>query len=823
VLKQRIIGYRTMWLRSLRYWAGVAGLAAVYVATGYVGLKLDPESSFATLVWPPSGIALAALLLLGYRFWPGIAAGAFLVNLLQGAPWLTACGIATGNTLEALLGAYLVQRGADFQPALERLRDVLGLIFRAAVLSTLVSATFGVFSLWLGGKEDLRPGPTWLTWWVGDFLGVLVFAPVVLTWAAWPLPRVSGRRWAEAALLSVLLMAVALYVFAMSPLGALESTRLKYAIFPLVIWAALRFGPRGASTATVVIVLLAVWGVTRNLGPFRSESLSASLLWLQFFVGAAALTGLTLAAVVAERAQARALARESETRFSTLAQAVPGILFTNTPDGLTDFTNQQFYDYTGMPPEGANGYGWIDAVHPDDVERTRRQWQACVGAGQSYELELRFRGKDGNYRWFLARAVPLRDDHGCIMKWFGTCIDIDKQKGAEQALREADHRKDEFLAMLAHELRNPLTPIVNALGVIGLRGGDRHQAAVWANDLLERQVGHLVRLVDDLLDVSRITRGVITLRKETVDLAPIVNQSVELVRPLIQARRHELTVVLPAETVRVEADPTRLVQIVANLLSNAAKYTEPGGRIGLSVERQGNEMVLRVTDNGIGIAPNLLPHVFDLFVQAEPSLARSEGGLGIGLTLVRRLAEMHGGRVTAQSGGPHQGSEFVVCLPALPEACLDVPATGSTEESASAEPLRVLVVDDNADAADSMVMLLRMQGHEVDAAYDGATALETARARRPQVVLLDIGLPILSGYEVARRLRGQGGADSLLLVALTGYGHEESRRQARAAGFDHFLVKPVDPAELTQLLATMANGTSGMRTECLRAAVKSVE
>jgi PAS domain S-box-containing protein len=803
-----------MWLRIVRYLVGVTALGMLYIVTGRLGLALEPESGFATLVWPPTGIALAAILLFGYRYWPGIAAGAFLLNLYVamnrpqplGSPWLTAGGMGIGNTLEALLGAYLLRRGTGFQPELGRIRDVLALIFRGAALSTPVSASIGVFSLWLGGgvsRSDL--GVTWLTWFVGDVLGAVVFAPLVLTWVARPLPRLSARRVVEAALIVVSLLVVGTSVFATT----LQDTRLEYLIFPVLIWAALRFGPRGAASVTFATLLLAVWGVTHQAGPFARETLSGSLALLQLFVGAAAVTGLILAAVVAERSRAEQSARESETRANTLAQAVPGILFTCRPDGWTDYTNQQFYDYTGMSPESANGFGWTAALHPDDRERTRAQWLACVLAGRPFETEYRFRAKSGAYRWFLARGVPLCDDHGRIAKWFGTCIDIDGQKRAEGALREADYRKDEFLAMLAHELRNPLTPIVNALRVTEL-GGNMPEDVQWANGLIERQVGHLVRLVDDLLDVSRITRGMITLRKERVGLSAIVEQAVESVRPLIMARRHELTVVLPPEPLWVEADPTRLVQIVANLLNNAAKYTESGGRIGISVERKDGAIVLRVTDSGSGIDPDLLPRVFDLFVQADPTLARTHGGLGIGLTLVRRLVELHGGQVAAQSDGRQKGSEFVVRLPAIPAANAEAPPAASGEKLATERPLQLLVVDDNVDAAESLAMFLRMQGHEVYVAYDGGAAFEAAQLQAPDVVLLDIGLPVLTGYEVAEQLKQREGTPKSIVVALTGYGREVDRERARVAGFDYYLVKPVDPAKLLRLLAKIAAGPKNL-------------
>jgi two-component system CheB/CheR fusion protein len=399
--------------------------------------------------------------------------------------------------------------------------------------------------------------------------------------------------------------------------------------------------------------------------------------------------------------------------------------------------------------------------------------------------------------------------HGEVVGLGVLVADITERKRLEDELRrraeqlaEADRHKDEFLAMLAHELRNPLAPIRNALHILkqpDANGGMLGQAM----DMAERQVGHMARLLDDLLDVSRISRGRIELRQEPVDLAAVLGRSVEAARPLFEERQHQLTVSLTPGPLRVRGDPTRLDQVVTNLLNNAAKYTDPGGRIRVSAGREGGAVVLRVRDTGIGIDPEMLPKIFDLFVQAERRLDRSQGGVGIGLTLVRRLVELHGGTVDAQSAGPGRGSEFVVRLPAAPEGEAGARAGAAGADAASPRALsrRVLVVDDNVDAADSIALLLRLGGHEVRVAHDGPTALLIARAFRPQVVFLDIGMPGMDGYEVARRLRREPGPQPALLVALTGWGHDEDRRRSQEAGFDHHLVKPVDPAALVQLLA----------------------
>lgn len=367
---------------------------------------------------------------------------------------------------------------------------------------------------------------------------------------------------------------------------------------------------------------------------------------------------------------------------------------------------------------------------------------------------------------------------------------------ANDALREADRRKDDFVTMLAHELRNPLAPVRNAVQMLktpGLSTDTARQAC----EMMERQVAHLVRLVDDLLDVSRITRGVIDLRREQVDLSSIFAGALEAAQPLFNARGHEAIVSVPSEPIVLDCDPVRLAQVVTNLLVNAAKYTPATGRIRLTGERDGSDAVIRVQDTGAGIDPEFLPRVFDLFSQADRSLSRSRGGLGIGLMLVRRLVELHGGTVTATSPGLGQGSEFVVRVPALPQSAMDEHRSKDAPAPAAGAARRVLVVDDNVDAAESSAFLLRFSGHEVEVAHDGEAALKAVRDFRPEVVLLDIGLPGLSGYEVARELRSRPENEGLILAAVTGYGHDDDRRRSREAGFDYHLTKPLDPDTLT--------------------------
>jgi PAS domain S-box-containing protein len=452
---------------------------------------------------------------------------------------------------------------------------------------------------------------------------------------------------------------------------------------------------------------------------------------------------------------------------------------------------------------------FIDAVHPEDAERVRLAIDRATAPGSDGRYEAEFRAitwRDREVRWITARGQCLFDPQGNPVRFVGTMVDVtDDKRAAEElkrsvdraqqayaAAQDAERRKDEFLAMLGHELRNPLAPIQTALQLIRLRGD---HALERERTIIERQVRHLERLVSDLLDVSRITQGKIQLKKERLEMAEIIAKALELTRPLLEQRDHKLTLNVPYEGLLVEGDHVRLTQVMTNLLTNAAKYTEPGGNISVHARREGDEVIARVKDSGAGLSPELLPAVFDLFTQASQTLARSEGGLGLGLTIAKSLVEMHGGRIEAFSDGLGRGSEFVVRLPASGVAKIDQePDAGASlaREPGQHPSARVLVVDDNRDAVEILAETLQIEGHHVDVAYDGPSALEIAARCNPDVVLLDIGLPVLDGYEVARRLRRQSGGDQMNLIAVTGYGQECDRARAVEAGFDEHLVKPVD-------------------------------
>jgi PAS domain S-box-containing protein len=644
---------------------------------------------------------------------------------------------------------------------------------------------------------------------------------------------------------------------------------------------------------------------------------------------------------VTEQRRAEQALRASEQRMRFVFDAMPQKIYTANPAGEVDYVNPAWTAFTGLSADAIMSWGWTQFIHPDDLDTNLRSWQQCTASGEPMHLEQRFRRFDGEYRWHLSRAVPLRDEAGCLVAWIGSntdihevkaaeaelarrleaerrhssvlakiaaasqalhaspsiddgaralvarvrdllqthhariCVDaddelaraIDAVSGAGQAgdalavplvghdgrkigllqasgkidgtftaedhavlaqlasiaatgfenarlygsLQEQHRRKDEFLAMLAHELRNPLAPIRAAADLLSLpnvaEGTIRQTSAV-----ISRQVQHLSSLVDDLLDVSRVTRGQIELSTEVLDIGRVVADAVEQVRPLVQAKRHELAVSLPAEPMQVSGDHKRLVQIMTNILNNAAKYTQRGGRIDVAIDATEHEIVLRVRDNGIGIAPELQQKVFNLFAQGERSSDRSQGGLGIGLALVRSLVALHGGSVACHSDGQGRGSSFVVTLPRLDQPQLAAEAEpGQAFEAAATRRLQLLVVDDNVDAATMLAMCLEVAGHCVMVEHRGMAALERATADQPDACILDIGLPDIDGYALARRLRAQPATAGAILIALTGYGSSQDKENALAAGFDHHLVKPVDASALAALLDCHAAGNNRRR------------
>jgi PAS domain S-box-containing protein len=528
------------------------------------------------------------------------------------------------------------------------------------------------------------------------------------------------------------------------------------------------------------------------------------------------------------RAEREALAQR-ELLQVTLNSIGDAVIATDA-DGRITFLNPAAQSLTGWSQNDAAGKPLSDVFRVVD-ERTRKPAtepvEQVLREGKVVGLSTNFvlTSRDGTERAIDDSAAPIRDANGKVVGVVVVFRDVTDRRRSEDALRrseealkeradalaDVDRRKDEFLATLAHELRNPLAPLRNALHLAKLADPNPIPDVKRARDVMDRQIEHLIRLVDDLLDMSRINRGKVRLRKERVDLADVVARAVESSRPAIDERKHTLEISLPEEPILLEADAVRLAQVFLNLLTNASKYTPVGGLIRLSAEIGSadgiapprREVVVRVRDTGMGIAAELLPKVFDLFTQAERSLDRADGGLGVGLSLVRQLTELHGGTVTATSEGHGRGSEFSVRLPMAQGAAPAVPSAARTTSDVAARSFncRVLVVDDNRDSADSLALLLRLMGHDVRTAHDGRLAVEVAAAYCPQIVFLDIGLPGLNGLEVCQRLRGTRDMNKAVIVAVTGYGQDEDKRRSKEAGFDAHLIKPIDMSTLQTMMA----------------------
>jgi PAS domain S-box-containing protein len=535
------------------------------------------------------------------------------------------------------------------------------------------------------------------------------------------------------------------------------------------------------------------------------------------------------------RLKAEESLRQSEEIFRRLVEGVSDYaIFMLDPNGIVTTWNlgaERIKGYSAQEVIGSH----FSLFYPEEaMARGWPQYELKVAAAEGRFEDSGWRvRKDGSQFWANV-IITAMYDRDRLVGFSKVTRDLTERKRAEEDLQQerdllekrvqertveltrlekelrqkveelaaADRRKDEFLATLAHELRNPLAPLRHALQLLHLADDDPDLRKK-ARGVMERQLAQMVRLIDDLLDVSRITRNKLQLRKERVELATAIQGALETIRPLLETAGHELTVELPAEPVPLDADPTRLTQIFTNLLNNAVKYTEKGGHVHLAAERQGSEVVVSVRDTGIGVTAEHLPHLFEMFSQVAPALERSTGGLGIGLALVRGLVELHGGSVEAHSAGLSQGSEFIVRLPVAAAAVRDQSQSEDEQDSLSGSQRRILIADDNRDSAEVLSLVLEHVGYKVQTAFNGLEAVQAATTFRPDVALLDIGMPGLNGYEAARRIREQPWGGDMVLVAITGWGQEEDKRQAREAGFDYHLTKPVDPADLQKLLASV--------------------
>ena len=500
--------------------------------------------------------------------------------------------------------------------------------------------------------------------------------------------------------------------------------------------------------------------------------------------------------ITARKRTEEALAR-SEMQFRALADNITQLTWMTHADGSIFWYNRRWFEYTGTTIEQMRGWGWRDVHHPDHIERVVAKFKAHIEAQVPWEDTFPLRSRDGDYRWFLSRAVPIRDAAGRVVNWFGTNTDITAERDAQQALKEADQRKNEFISVLSHELRNPLAPIRNSVFLLEKAAGNE-PVARRAREVISRQTEHLARLVDDLLDVTRIARGKIELVTRHADLAAVVRGTVEDFADVARSAGLSLSFDAPKAPIHADVDVARIAQVLGNLLHNAVKFTPAGGRIDVRMALEDGTAQIAVSDSGSGIEPELLPRLGEPFVQGERTLARSLGGLGLGLSLARGIVEMHGGRLSIASGGRDRGATFTVWLPAdlaVKEASRDGAALKASTTHRSRQ---VLVVDDNRDAADSLAQLVRLFGHEADVAYDGPTAILRARQTHPDVILCDIGLPGMDGYEVARRVRDE--MADIRVFAVSGYAQPTDLAAAAQAGFAGHVAKPPRPEEIRRII-----------------------
>lgn len=504
---------------------------------------------------------------------------------------------------------------------------------------------------------------------------------------------------------------------------------------------------------------------------------------------------------VTDAVRAQNAVRESEQRLRQLANTIPQLAWMSDAEGGVDWYNDRWLEFSGTSLDAMMGGGWMSIVHPDDIDALTSQWQRSAATGELYEATGRLRSRTGAYHTFFIRAAALRDEAGDIIRWFGTNTDVTPLHTAQEKLRAADRRKDEFLAMLAHELRNPLAPIATAAELLKHASGNAALVQKTSR-VIARQVDHMSKLVEDLVDVSRVTRGHIALRHEHLRINDILHEAIEQTCPLVETKAQVFEADLSGGGYFVHGDKTRLIQIFANILNNAAKYTPAGGHIALRLAASADRLQVTVEDSGAGITATLLPHIFELFTQGERLPDRAQGGLGLGLSLVKRLVELHGGTVSAESAGKGRGSLFTVDLPrALVEPPSPVVESSAVRHSSEHS---LLVVDDNVDAAQTMAMLLESEGYKVGVAHTAKEALEAGRRLAPTVLFVDIGLPDMDGHQLAREMRAMAATRNSRLVALTGYGQPEDRQKAKDAGFDEFMVKP---ASLSGMLSVIAAAT----------------
>jgi PAS domain S-box-containing protein len=802
-------------------------LAGVYLLAARVGLWFAVVHPNVSPVWPPTGVALAALVLGGMRLWPGITLGAFLANLATGAGALASAGIALGNTAEAVLG-YLVLQRFGFDRQLGRQRDVLILLLGPAAAGAAVAATVGVLSLRATDHLGTAPLSTlWWLWWAGDAFSAFVVAPVILTWWSRPWRGARPRRSAEALLLGAAVATVgSLFFSGLVRLGD-SPLSLAYTVFPIAVWAAIRFSQPGATAVNLAVFALSVWATIRGSGPFLQDTVGEGVVHAQVFVAVESITALLLGAATVRRREAEQALRLKSAQLAEVQRvAKVGGWEWDVASGHVWWSDELHALYGTTPATFGGTYdAFLDLVHPDDREHASAVVQDALRRGAAFEFEHRVARPDGSLRVVLGRGQAEADAGGVVRRMVGTGQDITERKQADderaalqqaQAARvqaeEANRLKDEFLATLSHELRTPLNAIVGWASLMGSGGLDAatQQKAVQS---ISNAARALTQLIADVLDVSRISAGKVQLSLRAVELVKVVDAALDAVKPAASARRVALALDVDTEAARVAVlgDPDRLQQVIWNLVSNAVKFTPAEGSVTVRVTEEAGEGVVEVTDTGVGIPAAFLPHVFDRFRQADSGSRRAFGGLGLGLSIARHLAEAHGGRLFAASDGEGRGATFTLRVPALAaKASEGVRSEVSAADEWATAPrlggVRVLAVEDDPASREMLGAMLRRLGAEVVLAQSASEGFAMVREYRPDVLLSDIEMPGESGYELMKRVRALPAADGGLTpaAAITAHVGPEDRVRALAAGFELHVAKPVQPTDVALAVAALA-------------------
>jgi signal transduction histidine kinase/CheY-like chemotaxis protein len=780
----------------------LAALSSFGLTLGTALLGLALTNGGLAVLWPAAGMVTGLWLItppsLRRPVLAGIVAGLFLGNLLAGRPLAMNLMFIAANCGEAWLVGRLLERWVPRPIRIETLSQV-GYFIAAVGVAVATGGLLGAALLPLvsaGGGFGFAK--LWTMWVTVRGLGMLTVTPAVIALGSMRRGSIEGLWRDGKGTLGVMLgVGAVAYVLISAELARndlLAFLALLVVVYPFLLWIAARREPVWTYVSLLLITLIVVW----RLG-YADGLMQGNVQVAQAFLLVSSLWALTLAVVLEQQRRAKDSAQRSERSMRDALAAGRGFTFEYDP--RTDRVRRADPDGILAPFREESGAAFFERLLPEDRPRMQQAVSRLSVRRPMYEVTYGSRRPDGKVVWLQERAVAEFDAQGRMTRLQGLTMDITRRREVEEALREADRKKDRFIATLAHELRNPLAPIRTSAELLGSPVAGPGEIA-WASKVIRRQVGHMSSLLDDLLDVARITQGKLELRKEWVRLQAVVDTAVEAAHPVIDAHRHQLVVDLPQPAPVLEADPLRLAQVLSNLLTNAAKYSDDGGEIVLAARTDGSLLEVSVTDQGIGIPGESLGSVFEMFAQIQGTSSRSEGGLGIGLSLVKGLVELHRGSITAHSEGPGKGSRFTVRLPCVPAASVE--AQPHRDEPAQPVSLgrRILLVDDNRDAADSLALLLGMDGHEVRVAYGGHQALEAVESGFvPELAILDIGLPDLDGYDLARRLRQDPDLQRTTLVALTGWGQEEHKQRAREAGFDHHLVKPVDPDQLAAVIS----------------------